>query len=174
MHPLLWNLPIHHMFASRLCFFSILWCSQIGDHSLENLVKFAHKPPSVKIKQFKNPIPFWLLVVDIWQFYLIYSKSSELKLFCFPQKSIVTRVFFFFFFQFVVSKDYQSEPKIRAASIGWNFKTLLWMNHKRPPGWHTWMKNWTDSQFSMNEQHPPAHPCFGWESKLTPIRDKSR
>jgi hypothetical protein len=72
----------------------------------------------VKIKQFKNPIPFWLLVVDIWQFYLIYSKSSELKLFCLPQKSIVTRVFFFFFFKFVVSKDYQSEPKIRAASIG--------------------------------------------------------
>ncbi len=41
-------------------FFSILWCSQTGDYSQEDLAKFGYRP-DVKVSIFINPFVFWLL-----------------------------------------------------------------------------------------------------------------
>jgi len=40
-------------------FFSILWCSQTGDHPQEDSAKFGYRP-GMKVKRSKNPSHFWL------------------------------------------------------------------------------------------------------------------
>jgi hypothetical protein len=57
--PQLESIDLDSPFCKKYSFFSILWCSETGDHSQEDLAKFGYGT-GTKIKKFKNPSQFWL------------------------------------------------------------------------------------------------------------------